>query len=47
MIGLWYLLGFLSGIAAGLVAMLIVISRKRKNEAENPVDEGFLSILKY
>ena len=47
MIALWYLLGFLSGIAAGLVAMLIVISRKRKTENENPADEGFLSILKY
>lgn len=47
MIALWYLLGFLSGIAAGLVAMLIFILRKRKAETENPVDAGFLSILKY
>ena len=47
MIGFWYLLGFLSGVAAGLVAMLILISRKRKTENENPADEEFLNILKY
>ena len=47
MIALWYLIGFLSGIAAGLVAMLIVISRRRKIEAQDPVDEGYLNILKY